>query len=100
QPIEERFDEMLEGTKAELSVKIFGDDYDVLDKLAEQIKSILEKTRGAGEIEYETEGRTGQLLIEAKHDVLQRYNLRSEEHTSELQSPYDLVCRLLLEKKK
>src|SRR5207248_10300798 len=26
--------------------------------------------------------------------------LRSEEHTSELQSPYDLVCRLLLEKKK
>src|SRR5207248_9518862 len=32
-----------------------------------------------------------------------RYNPmsnRSEEHTSELQSPYDLVCRLLLEKKK
>src|SRR5437867_5549505 len=28
------------------------------------------------------------------------FNLRSEEHTSELQSPYDLVCRLLLEKKK
>src|SRR5207248_3833696 len=27
-------------------------------------------------------------------------NSRSEEHTSELQSPYDLVCRLLLEKKK
>src|SRR5438094_7188220 len=27
-------------------------------------------------------------------------NYRSEEHTSELQSPYDLVCRLLLEKKK
>src|SRR5207248_4366551 len=26
--------------------------------------------------------------------------VRSEEHTSELQSPYDLVCRLLLEKKK
>src|SRR5207248_11649620 len=25
---------------------------------------------------------------------------RSEEHTSELQSPYDLVCRVLLEKKK
>src|SRR5437867_8575310 len=28
------------------------------------------------------------------------YEHRSEEHTSELQSPYDLVCRLLLEKKK
>src|SRR6266705_6112723 len=29
-----------------------------------------------------------------------QFGLRSEEHTSELQSPYDLVCRLLLEKKK
>src|SRR5437867_10056699 len=29
-----------------------------------------------------------------------RDRVRSEEHTSELQSPYDLVCRLLLEKKK
>src|SRR5438094_2619681 len=28
-----------------------------------------------------------------------RVEARSEEHTSELQSPYDLVCRLLLEKK-
>src|SRR5207248_8332110 len=27
------------------------------------------------------------------------FSTRSEEHTSELQSPYDLVCRLLLEKK-
>src|SRR5438067_4581482 len=79
QPIEERFDEMLEGTKAELAIKIFGDDYDVLDKLAEQSKGILKKTPGAGEIEFETEGRTGQLLIEAKHDQLQRYSLSASE---------------------
>src|SRR5256885_11283818 len=32
--------------------------------------------------------------------VLQEYVVRSEEHTSELQSPCNLVCRLLLEKKK
>src|SRR5437867_9446687 len=32
--------------------------------------------------------------------VLSSGDIRSEEHTSELQSPYDLVCRLLLEKKK
>src|SRR5207249_10309516 len=30
----------------------------------------------------------------------QRWTARSEEHTSELQSRFDLVCRLLLEKKK
>src|SRR5207249_8819443 len=32
--------------------------------------------------------------------ALARDGLRSEEHTSELQSRFDLVCRLLLEKKK
>src|SRR5258708_21506034 len=32
--------------------------------------------------------------------VIERYQTRSEEHTSELQSPDHLVCRLLLEKKK
>src|SRR5437867_10497847 len=36
----------------------------------------------------------------AEPDHYQIGDLRSEEHTSELQSPYDLVCRLLLEKKK
>src|SRR5438105_10246157 len=34
------------------------------------------------------------------HDVGRRLFVRSEEHTSELQSRVDLVCRLLLEKKK
>src|SRR2546426_8357525 len=33
------------------------------------------------------------------YDVLGRPTVRSEEHTSELQSPCNLVCRLLLEKK-
>src|SRR5207248_10599816 len=37
----------------------------------------------------------------AAHQAVRRgARARSEEHTSELQSPYDVVCRLLLEKKK
>src|SRR5437867_9447815 len=42
---------------------------------------------------------TGKLL-DPLHGSAPRELERSEEHTSELQSPYDLVCRLLLEKKK
>src|SRR5256885_9754430 len=38
------------------------------------------------------EGKSGSTLL--------LHNVRSEEHTSELQSPCNLVCRLLLEKKK
>ena len=79
QPIEMRFNEMLEGTKAELSVKIFGDDYDVLEKLATQMKDILEKTPGASQVEYETDGRTPQLQIDVKRDALQRYSLQAGE---------------------
>src|SRR5438067_8138320 len=37
---------------------------------------------------------------EAKRGVVREPDARSEEHTSELQSRFDLVCRLLLEKKK
>jgi len=79
QPIEMRFNEMLEGTKAELSVKIFGNDYDLLEKLAEQIKDVLEKTPGAAQVEFETEGRTPQLQINTKREVLQRYGLQAGE---------------------
>src|SRR5256885_2798848 len=47
------------------------------------------------------EGQCGRIgdapLREIEH---QRRQVRSEEHTSELQSPCNLVCRLLLEKKK
>src|SRR5207244_13524879 len=48
----------------------------------------------------EREGTSSENLPET-HAVLKRIrSVRSEEHTSELQSPDHLVCRLLLEKKK
>src|SRR5437773_5888187 len=39
------------------------------------------------------------MMLVHPHEALQRSGERSEEHTSELQSHHDLVCRLLLEKK-
>src|SRR5436190_3682373 len=42
----------------------------------------------------------GDAGVHHDHPVRERHRLRSEEHTSELQSHSDLVCRLLLEKKK
>src|SRR2546426_5859717 len=38
--------------------------------------------------------------LDSEHDYDPVWRKRSEEHTSELQSPCNLVCRLLLEKKK
>lgn len=79
QPIEMRFNEMLEGTKAELAIKIFGNDFDVLEKIAEQIKSIMEKMPDTAQVEFETEGRTPQLQINARRDVLQKYAVQAGE---------------------
>src|SRR5205807_5975346 len=46
-------------------------------------------------------GEPGRDAVDGPHElVLALCLLRSEEHTSELQSPCNLVCRLLLEKKK
>src|SRR5437868_10880096 len=44
----------------------------------------------------------GKVSLTASGKLFQKYaeDTRSEEHTSELQSRFDLVCRLLLEKKK
>src|SRR2546426_3245336 len=47
-----------------------------------------------------TRRRIGGERIEERHAVGHFFEGRSEEHTSELQSPCNLVCRLLLEKKK
>src|SRR2546426_8942398 len=44
------------------------------------------------------EGKT--VMLEVGEDLVEELKKRSEEHTSELQSPCNLVCRLLLEKKK
>src|SRR2546426_7211870 len=40
-----------------------------------------------------------EFILPINRDAARGINLRSEEHTSELQSPCNLVCRLLLEKK-
>lgn len=79
QPIEMRFNELLEGIRADLAVKIYGDDYDVTEKLAAEIKELLEKIPGAGEIELETLGRTPQLEVAVDRTALARHNVHASE---------------------
>src|SRR5207249_6376464 len=55
------------------------------------------KAAGGIRVQFSTETEIRFSLESIK--VFERFQERSEEHTSELQSRFDLVCRLLLEKK-
>src|SRR3712207_7692496 len=71
---------------------------DLLDHLADRLGE-LDALGGAGPDELQPAWLDAELLEEALEQVEAAERLRSEEHTSELQSRQYLVCRLLLEKK-
>ena len=79
QPIEMRFNEMLEGVRADVSVKVFGEDYDALEKAATQAKAILEKQPGTASVEFETAGRPESVVVELDHAALLRLGLGTQE---------------------
>lgn len=79
QPIQMRFNELLEGVRADIAVKIFGDDYDRLEKIANEVREILEKIPGHGEIEFDALGRAPLLEITLNRTNMVKYNLHAQE---------------------
>ena len=75
QPIAMRFNEMLEGVRADLSIKVFGNDFDRLDAIAAQIKELLEPLPGHDEIEHETAGRSSMVTLTPRREALLTRNL-------------------------
>jgi cobalt-zinc-cadmium resistance protein CzcA len=58
QPIAVRFDELLEGVRTDLALKLFGPDYDQLDRLAGRVAEIVRKLPAAGQVVVDRPGRT------------------------------------------
>lgn len=79
QPIEMRFNEMLEGVRADVAVKIYGNDYDVLERAAAQAKAILEKQSGTESVEFETSGRPKTIVVELDRAALLRLGIGAQE---------------------
>lgn len=79
QPIEMRFNEILEGTRADLAVKIIGDDFTVMQELGAKAKEILENIPGAADVQFDALGKTPLLEIIPRRDVMNRYNLHAAE---------------------
>jgi cobalt-zinc-cadmium resistance protein CzcA len=79
QPIQMRFNEMLEGSRADLAVRIFGDDYDTMEKLAGRVKEILEGLEGTDNAEFESQGRVPVLEIRVDRSAMLKFNVEAAE---------------------
>jgi len=79
QPIAMRIEELLEGVKAELAIKIYGNDQKVMDSIATQIQQIISSVDGLERMEVETQLGQAQIKIEPDYLALARYGISVEE---------------------
>lgn len=73
QPIQMRFNELLEGTRADIAVKIFGPDLDTNMELSKKVQAIVSQVPGAGDVEVDLAGTSPVLRIEPKEKELTSY---------------------------
>ena len=75
QPIAMTVDELLEGVRAELAIKLFGEDLDTLKAQADRIAAVIRNVEGAADVQVDQVGGTPQLLIRVDREAIARYGL-------------------------
>ncbi|HWG44834.1 MAG TPA: CusA/CzcA family heavy metal efflux RND transporter [Gemmataceae bacterium] len=75
QPIQQRMDEMTSGVKAQVAVKLFGDDFDVLKNTGDKLAEVLRSIEGAADVSVEQISGLPVLAIQVKQAELARYNV-------------------------
>ena len=79
QPIQLRFNELMEGTRSDVSLKIFGENQDVLTEEAQKIVEVIQEIRGAGDVELEAKGKMTVLEIKPKYKALKGLGVSASE---------------------
>jgi len=75
QPIATRVDELLSGVKAQLAIKLFGPDLDVLARTGKAIEALVRKVEGTRGVEMEQIAGEAQLVVRPDRDALARYGI-------------------------
>lgn len=78
QPIEMRLNEMLTGVRADLALKLFGEDLDTLISTADKIASILRKIPGCVDLAVDDVAGQPILQIQVQRDAIARYEIPAE----------------------
>ena len=79
QPIQMRFNELIAGVRGDIAVKVFGDDFNAMNRTAEQIAGVLRKTEGATDVKVEQTTGLPMLDIKVNRDAMARLGVTAQD---------------------
>ncbi len=79
QPIEMRVNEMVAGVRADLGIKLFGDDLDVLRRKSAEIEAVVRGIDGAEDVASEQVSGQPMLQIEVNREAIARYGIAERD---------------------
>lgn len=79
QPIEMRFNELITGVRADIAIKIFGEDLNVLSNTGNEIKDLIEGVKGAADISVEKIVGLPQMNVKYDRTKIARYGLNIQD---------------------
>jgi CzcA family heavy metal efflux pump len=102
QPISHRLDHMLSGVRAQIALKIYGDDYDTLRSLAARFEQRLASIPGVVDLQTEKQVLIPQIQVRVDYNKAQLYGLNPSEITESLErmSNGQVVSQIIDESKR
>ena len=88
QPIQHRLDHLLSGVNAQVALKLFGPNLDVLRQQAEEIRSVISEIDGAADLQVEQQVQVEQLQIRVKRHEAARHGLKVADITHFAESAF------------
>ena len=88
QPIQLRFNELMTGSKADIAIKLYGQDLDLLYNKAKEAESIITKIDGVGTVNVEQTIGMPQIIINFKYDKMAQYGLQVKEVNQVVRSAF------------
>lgn len=84
QPIQMRFNELLAGVRAELAIKVFGDDFETLTVLGKSINAAIANVEGIADVQVERTTGLPMMTINPKHEQLAKYGISIKQLQDQL----------------
>ena len=79
QPIELRTNELISGVRADVAIKIYGEDLKELARLGEEIEAVVRSVPGAGDVESEQVSGLPFLRVQVNRPAISRYGVSAQE---------------------